>query len=135
MRNFFDYYICIFLYVLLIVCVVTKTPMKAQTIKSTNSSIPASLSVFANDGDLTYCIATPLSNVQFSMTCRRNGITKFTSSLITENVIITVGDLCWVFDYDQANPKLVHFQVAENIKQGNQITTTIIKSQGDVLWP
>ena len=111
-------------------------PVMGQTIKQTNPPVPASLSVFATDGDLTYCVAVAeKATVEFTLTCRRSGSTKFTSTLIEETVWVSDGDLCWLFNYDAKNPKLVHFSVSENVRGNGVITTTKMKSQGDVLWP
>ena len=111
-------------------------PAMGQTVKQTNPPIPASLSVLAGDGDNTYCVATAVKTpVSFTLTCRRSGVTKFTSTVIVETAWIVDGDLCWLFNYDATNPKLVHFQVSETVRVKGVITGTKMKSQGDVLWP
>ena len=120
----------------LILFLLLSLSVMGQTIKQTNPPIPASLSVLAQDGDNTYCVATAVKTpVSFTLTCRRAGVTKFTSTVIDETTWIIDGDLCWLFKYDATNPKLVHFQVSETVRVNGVITGTKMKSQGDVLWP
>lgn len=107
-------------------------PVITQTAPPT----PASLSVYASQGDLTYCVTTASSTVMnFSLTCRKSGVTQFTPTTIIASITIKQGDLCWIFNYDVVKTNVVHVQVAANQRTAGQITGQIIGSQFDATWP
>lgn len=105
-------------------------------ITQTNPPVPASLTIFADHGDLTYCVATAnTTQPQFSLTCRRSGVTHLPGFIVSETISIGDGDVFWMFTYDKANPKLVHFQASVNVRDAQGLyVNTILKSQGDALW-
>ena len=107
------------------------------TIIQTSPYIPASLVVFADKGDLTYCVATPSKTLpQLSLTCRRSGVTKLQPTIISETTVIGIGDVLWMFQFDSANPKLVHFSASVNVREtvNGAYITSILKTQGNALW-
>jgi hypothetical protein len=74
----------------------------AQTVTSNPSSgVGASLSVFADKGDLTYCILTPIKGTKpaVSLTCRRSGVTRLTMSYIDSTGVVSCGDITWFFEF------------------------------------
>ncbi len=89
----------------------------AQTITQSLPPAPASLSVFAGEGDLTYCISALVKSAPgFTLTCRKSGATYFTASVIKSSGVISNGDITWVFNWDLQNPKLVHVQASGNVR-------------------
>ncbi len=107
----------------------------AQTVTANNPAVAASLSVMAANGDQTYCVATlNKTTPQIALTCRRSGITLLTTTIIRSTSVISAGDLMWIFAFDQANPKLVHFQVAADIRTNGMVTSNELRSSGDIAW-
>ncbi len=89
----------------------------AQTITQAFPTTPASLSVFAGEGDLTYCVSALVKSAPgFTLTCRKSGTTYFTASVIKSSGVFSNGDITWVFNWDKDNPKLVHVQASGNVR-------------------
>ncbi len=79
--------------------------------------VSASTGVFASGGDLTFCVLTGTSGYKpiMQITCRRAGVTIFTSNPITEDVVIVIGDLSWTVS-KQPEPNKFSVQVTENVR-------------------
>jgi hypothetical protein len=93
----------------------------AQTVTTdpANPTLPASLSVFADKGDLTYCAATAVKGTKplIQLTCRRSGITHFTVTYIDSTTVVDNGDVSWSFIFNNAgNPQQVAFQASANVR-------------------
>lgn len=91
--------------------VVTKNPQSPDT--------PASLTVFAQDGDLTYCVGVAVKGTKPAMqlSCRKSGITHLTTSFIDSDSFISVGDQVWSFQFNwEKNPQKMYFSVATNVR-------------------
>ncbi len=102
-------------------------PAAAQVVTPAFPDVPGSTSVYAGEGDLTYCVATPLkgSVPQFSLTCRRAGLTYFTATIIKATGIFTSGDLCWSFVFDPVVPGRVRVQVSANVRDKNLLSVAL----------
>jgi len=100
--------------------------LSAQVVTPAFPDVPGSLSVFAEQGDLTYCVATPSKTLpQFSVTCRRAGVTYFTATVIKSDGVFTSGDQCWAFNWDKANPRKVRVQVSANARNPSLLAATL----------
>jgi hypothetical protein len=90
----------------------------AQTITQPFPPTPASLSVFAGEGDLTYCLVAAVKGTApaFTLTCRRSGATYFTATVIKSSGVYSNGDIAWAFNWDAINPRLVHVQASSNVR-------------------
>ncbi len=89
-----------------------------QVVTPTFPPTPASLSVFAGAGDLTYCVCTPAKGTvpSFTLTCRRSGATFLTLTILRSSGVFSNGDIVWIFRWDDVNPRLVHVQAAANTR-------------------
>ena len=100
-------------------CVLTVAALGcAQTITAPFPPVPASLSVFAGEGDLTYCQAVAVKGTlpAFTLTCRKSGATYYTATVIKSSGVFSNGDITWVFNWDASNPRLVHVQASGNVR-------------------
>ncbi len=93
-------------------------PCGAQTITQPFPPTPASLSVFAGEGDLTYCQTAIVKGAApaFTLTCRKSGATYFTATVIKSSGVFSSGDIVWLFNWDAVNPRLVHVQASANTR-------------------
>ena len=76
--------------------------------------IPSSLSVFADKGDLTYCVTTAVKGTKplVQVTCRRSGVTHLTTTYIDSTTFVNNGDQSWLFMFNA--PQQVKFQAVVN---------------------
>jgi hypothetical protein len=111
----------------------------AQTVtKNQNTpNVQASLSVFADQGDLTYCVATAVKGTKplIQLTCRRSGVTHFTSTYIDSTTFVDHGDVLWMFNFNYGgNPQQVAFQASTNVRDASG-QNPVLKSNGFITWP
>jgi hypothetical protein len=100
-----------------VLLVLLAVPCAAHTITQPFPAAPASLSVFAGEGDLTFCqVGVVKAAPGFTLTCRKAGATYFTATVIKSSGVISNGDIVWMFNWDLLNPRLVHVQASANVR-------------------
>lgn len=89
--------------------------------------IPASLSVFAGAGDLTYCVTVPVRGAlpAFTLTCRRAGATYLTLSTLKSSGVFSSGDVTWAYNWDRVNPRLVHVQASASTRDASVLSAAL----------
>jgi hypothetical protein len=101
----------------------------AQTVTQNPDTpqIPASLSVFADKGDLTYCVATAVKGTKpiMQLTCRRSGVTHVTTTFIDSTTFVDNGDQSWLFMFNSTNPQQIQFQVSVNVRDNTGVALSI----------
>jgi hypothetical protein len=108
-------------------------PCLGQVITPAYPGVSGSTSVFAGEGDLTFCqsVAVKGTAPAFTLTCRKAGATYFTATVIKSSGNYSSGDLSWLFNWDVTNPLLVKVQASSNVRDTTLLSASLATVTGE----